>query len=161
MGKYTHTLLFCSPLQRCCWTRAGHGARHLRARLCASWRRWTPPSRSWYAVVTACWNSVLPARPAGTQARSVRKTRPSLPFCLARTGTTWSLLGPHSHSLASAAVFPYFTFLCEPHANRFWYCDSVQFEYGSECIDNNQTCALCFRSFTLKSKYIFRQHVEK
>lgn len=44
-------------------------------------------------------------------------------------------------------MFPYLAFLCEPRTNSLGYCVAIQFE----CLDNDQTCALCLR---LKSKYI-------
>lgn len=84
--KYTD-LSSLTPLQRCCWTQAGPGARLPRARPCASWRSLTRHFRSWCGAMFARLSSVPPARPAGTRTRTARRTFPSPRFYLERAGT--------------------------------------------------------------------------
>lgn len=52
--------------ERCSWTPVGLGARRPPARLCASSRRLGCRPHSWCSAKRATWNSVPPAKPAGT-----------------------------------------------------------------------------------------------
>lgn len=86
-GNCVWSLISHPPLQRCCWTQAGPGARPPRARPCASWRSLTRRFHSWCGAAFAHLSSVPPARPAGTRTKTARRTFPSPRFYLEKAGT--------------------------------------------------------------------------